>query len=350
MKISIIIPVYNSEKYLRQCLDSVLAQTYTDFEALLIDDGSTDGSGAICDEYAARDARFKVFHKENGGVSSARNLGIDNAQGEWICFVDSDDCLLKNYVQDLVLGAKKEPVGLVIQGFIKVKGKHQKSFDLGEDIIECEDYGKLFITKRLQNFGFPFAKLFKKSIVKDHQISFPQTYSIAEDLAFLLHYLKFCRKVKFQKQHNYLYLQNANSLSNHLREPSVYFNRYTDIKNILKFNYQPIYQDIFLGATKKYEGFYINVASSLFQMILSLYFFPLSKEQREWYFSKLEKDDLELLSTYKERFRNPVFQMALNLLQNNKINFADIVFNTFFQIRNNTLKMLGKSVEYPFKK
>lgn len=118
----------------------------------------------------------------------------------------------------------------------------------------------------------------------------------------------------------------------------------------MKFNYQPIYQDIFLGATKKYEGFYINVASSLFQMILSLYFFPLSKEQREWYFSKLEKDDLELLSTYKERFRNPVFQMALNLLQNNKINFADIVFNTFFQIRNNTLKMLGKSVEYPFKK
>lgn len=90
-KISVIVPVYNTEKYLHRCIDSILAQTFTDFELLLIDDGSKDNSGTICDEYAAKDSRVRVFHKENGGVSSARNLGLDNAKGEWISFVDSDD-------------------------------------------------------------------------------------------------------------------------------------------------------------------------------------------------------------------------------------------------------------------
>lgn len=85
--ISIIVPVYNTKQYLGNCINSILSQTYTDFELLLVDDGSPDGSGDICDEYAAKDERVKVFHKENGGVSSARNLGLDNAQGEWICFV-----------------------------------------------------------------------------------------------------------------------------------------------------------------------------------------------------------------------------------------------------------------------
>ena len=94
-KISVIIPVYNAEKYLYRCIDSVLVQTFTNWELLLIDDGSKDSSGVICDEYAAKDARVRVFHKENGGVSSARNLGLDNARGEWVAFVDSDDYIEK---------------------------------------------------------------------------------------------------------------------------------------------------------------------------------------------------------------------------------------------------------------
>ncbi|MBR4996070.1 MAG: glycosyltransferase [Alistipes sp.] len=87
-RISVIVPVYNTEKYLPRCVDSILAQTYTDFELLLIDDGSNDSSSAICDEYAQKDPRIKVFHKENGGVSFARNLGLDNAAGEYIILID----------------------------------------------------------------------------------------------------------------------------------------------------------------------------------------------------------------------------------------------------------------------
>ena len=100
-KISIIIPIYKVEKYIRECLDSILNQTFTDWEALLIDDGSPDNSGVICDEYAAKDNRFKVFHKENGGVSSARNLGLEKATGEWVTFIDADDWIEKEAVYQL---------------------------------------------------------------------------------------------------------------------------------------------------------------------------------------------------------------------------------------------------------
>ena len=90
-KVSIIVPVYNTEKYLSQCVESILSQTFIDFELLLIDDGSKDDSGKICDEYAAKDNRIRVFHIANSGVSTARNMGLDNAKGKYIAFLDADD-------------------------------------------------------------------------------------------------------------------------------------------------------------------------------------------------------------------------------------------------------------------
>ena len=105
--ISVIVPVYNVEPYLRKCLDSILAQTYRNLEILVIDDGSTDGSGRICDEYAGRDERIKVFHTENHGLSCARNLGLDNANGEWIGFVDSDDWIEPDMYEVLLPWAGK---------------------------------------------------------------------------------------------------------------------------------------------------------------------------------------------------------------------------------------------------
>jgi glycosyltransferase involved in cell wall biosynthesis len=104
-KISVVVPVYNNEKYLRQCVDSILVQTINDFELLLIDDGSIDSSGAICDEYSAQDSRVRVFHKKNGGVSSARNLGLDNVRGDWVIFCDSDDYWCEITTLELLYGA-----------------------------------------------------------------------------------------------------------------------------------------------------------------------------------------------------------------------------------------------------
>jgi len=100
-KLSVIVPVYNAEKYLEECVESILQQSFASIEILLINDGSRDSSGIMCDSFAKKDSRIRVFHKDNGGVSSARNLGLDNARGEWICFVDSDDWLEQGYFEVL---------------------------------------------------------------------------------------------------------------------------------------------------------------------------------------------------------------------------------------------------------
>ena len=103
MNLSIIVPIYNVEEYIAECIDSILAQTYKDWELILVDDGSTDNSGKICDEYALKDNRIKVIHKENGGLSSARNAGIDNISGNLITFIDSDDVIIgKDTLQKLI--------------------------------------------------------------------------------------------------------------------------------------------------------------------------------------------------------------------------------------------------------
>jgi len=111
-QISIIVPVYKVEDYLQRCIDSILEQTFTNWELILIDDGSPDKSGKICDEYAQRDNRVRVFHKENGGVSAARNEGLIQAKGEWITFIDSDDYVDKTFLEDFGLSRYKADIYL----------------------------------------------------------------------------------------------------------------------------------------------------------------------------------------------------------------------------------------------
>jgi glycosyltransferase involved in cell wall biosynthesis len=113
-KISIIVPVYNAEKYISDCITSILNQTYSYFELLLIDDGSTDMSGKICDDFNYKDNRIKVIHKENGGVSSARNIGIEASSGDYIIFIDSDDSINKNMVDELVSALDKYEVETIV--------------------------------------------------------------------------------------------------------------------------------------------------------------------------------------------------------------------------------------------
>ena len=116
-KISVIIPVYNAEKYLERCVDSILAQTFTDFELLLIDDGSKDKSGEICDEYAKKDNRVKVFHKENGGVSSARQFGVEKAIGKYSIHVDCDDLVSEQMLEEMYRTAEKDGYDIVIANY-----------------------------------------------------------------------------------------------------------------------------------------------------------------------------------------------------------------------------------------
>ena len=185
-QITIIVPVYNSEQYLHRCIDSILAQTFTDFELLLIDDGSKDNSGAICDEYAQKDNRVRVFHKENGGVSSARNFGLDNAQGEWITFVDSDDWMERSMLYnligiddaDLIVGAMKFEHDNTIGVFPKIGKLNGSTFNslLAENIDHHSISG-------------PCSKLFKRNIVNENRLRFNELLTFGEDAVFVKQYL-----------------------------------------------------------------------------------------------------------------------------------------------------------------
>lgn len=191
--LSIIVPVYNAEKYLRQCLDSILNQSFKDFELLLIDDGSKDRSGKICDEYANRDKRVRVFHKTNGGVSSARNVGLDNAKGEWIYFVDADDEVLPNGLLSMITATNG--YDSVLGGFEKCdkNGKILYRTTIGYDkIMSREDSIKALYGKSLTLYGmwrWLWVRLFRNDIIKKYNIRFETGISYNEDGLFITEYI-----------------------------------------------------------------------------------------------------------------------------------------------------------------
>lgn len=197
--ISVIVPVYNSEQYLHRCIDSILAQTYTDFELLLIDDGSTDSSGAICDEYAAKDSRVRVFHKANGGVSSARNMGLDNAQGEWITFVDSDDWVEKEYIELFMNNIDD----LVYQSFQSVFNEHIEVWDTSIKALDInESLTKLYEKKVL---GYCWGKLYRTMYLKTNNIRFNEDIKFREDELFVLEYLSHIKHITCVDSNKYIY-------------------------------------------------------------------------------------------------------------------------------------------------
>lgn len=188
-KISVIVPVYKAENTLHRCVDSILAQTFTDFELLLIDDGSPDRSGAICDEYEEKNPRIKVFHKPNGGVSSARNLGLDNAEGEWISFVDSDDWIDHDYLYELFKGTTCD---LSICNYKIEDSSINWEFELHNGIQNTEDITELFSSGGFQGASFfgPYCKLLNTHTIKENNIRFPENIDSGEDALFVLAY--FC--------------------------------------------------------------------------------------------------------------------------------------------------------------
>jgi len=214
-KVSVIVPVYNVEPYLRRCLDSILAQTFSDFEAVLVDDGSTDHSGAICDEYAVRDARFKTIHIPNGGVSSARNMGLKQAKGMWVAFVDADDCVSPDYLQHLYNGlAGADDDSILVWGSMLVNGVpkrhfHRKVMKDGEAALHIMRNGVLALSG-------PVSKLFSMRIIRENGILFPVNIKMGEDGIFLQHYLNAIETVSFISDVDYYVHDTPGSLSKHI--------------------------------------------------------------------------------------------------------------------------------------
>ena len=218
MKISIIIPVYNKIRYIATILQQVKAQSFTDFECLIIDDGSSDGSGAVCDAFAAKDQRFKVFHIPNGGVSHARNVGLDAAQGEYITFIDADDGVKHDYLKNLICCAEESGADLVISGFDKVSADGSVIFTVTPRHTGVCSISMLlphFSSEQRQTgiFGYCFAKIFTRK--KLGNIRFDESLKLAEDFDFYLNLYEIVDTIYFDDHTGYLYLQDAeNSTGN----------------------------------------------------------------------------------------------------------------------------------------
>ena len=194
-KISIIVPVYNVDSYLPQCLDSILAQTFTDWEAILVDDGSTDRSGVICDEYAKQDSRIRVIHRENAGVSSARNAGMAIALGEYLYFTDADDELLPDCLT-ILHSNMGDDVDLVTASYQRyhdgefIPDVHSRAGGL----FSVKDYLETISTLPNAHFceRYCVTKLFRKSIIEDNNLRFDSRFAYREDVLFLYSYVVCC--------------------------------------------------------------------------------------------------------------------------------------------------------------
>lgn len=218
-QVSIIVPIYNAEKYLRQCLDSILQQTFTDFELILVDDGSTDSSADICMEYMQKDERIQYIHQDNNGVSSARNKGIDISKGKLIYFADADDMLFPDGITCLmfILQEHYSNTDISMGTYIEKREdgniifKETKSFYL--TLNRIESINLMFDTSKYNYQGFLWNKMFKKSIIINNNVRFDERLHFNEDRIFCLQYIcamKGC--MRFISQPIYQYIHNSQSV------------------------------------------------------------------------------------------------------------------------------------------
>lgn len=220
MIVSVIVPVYNSSELLGDCVNSILMQSFKDFELILVDDGSKDNSWELCNKWEKCDSRVKIFHQNNLGASAARNAGIRLSEGEWVVFIDSDDTVTPTYLEDLLrMVTNNQDIDLCISGLRVVRnGKitEKKSFE--EMSCLMSDYRTLFEQVSIQDYGFSVGKMYRKSIIDDNNIQFNSKVSIAEDCMFMMDYIMACptnkvSKIAFINQCNYNYVIRKGSLS-----------------------------------------------------------------------------------------------------------------------------------------
>lgn len=229
LEISVIIPVFNTETYLPRCIDSILSQTFTNFEILLINDGSTDSSGMICDSYQRKDERISVFHIKNSGVSSARNVGLAHAKGRWVSFIDADDYISPDFFSDILKFCDAD----VLQKSYCIQSETvdiENLIERGEEMVVSEDIEKFFVRSRTNAL---WNKLIKRSLIGDTK--FLPNIQVGEDFLFFLSILPFITKYCFSTIGIYYYQMHSNSLmdrnSCHVERLNIVFR---NIENILR--------------------------------------------------------------------------------------------------------------------
>ena len=255
--ISIIVPVYNVENYLKECIDSILGQTYTNYELILVDDGSTDSSGIICDKYAEKNLNVSVVHKVNGGLSSARNAGIEKANGDYYVFIDSDDVVHRDYLNEMMKIALQYQADIVACDF--VCGEHcywekqSENLDIrkGKEVIKRMNEQDVIVT-------VSWNKLYKSYFFDNLNLRY-RNGKIHEDMFLIPELLDNCRTMVITSKKLYFYRQRANSIMN-----SQFSIKQLDILEALEYRI-----DFF--KSKKYMDLYYHECESYARKLISLY-------------------------------------------------------------------------------
>lgn len=290
--VSVIIPVYNIKSYLPFCIDSIIAQNYENWELILIDDGSNDGSRGICDEYSLKDSRIKVSHTDNRGVGAARNFGIDKAKGDWIVFVDGDDYVSTDFLESMVKNAEIHNSDLTITKYsIYLKGEKGiiEHFPI-PGFFKCHDIGKGFLIQTHPLLYSSCYRLFKTSIIKDNNLQFPNELSLGEDYVFSIQYISHINSVSFINQGEYKYIKRDGSLSHKKRLFSESFKVHQTIQDVYYSNIKNKYSkemELFIGR---------EVVDSLEVALLCLEDFKTKEKQ----INLLKNLDLRCYRKYKK--------------------------------------------------
>ena len=298
--ISVIIPVYKVEKYLDKCIQSVINQTYSNLEIILVDDGSPDNCPQLCDDWANKDERIKVIHKKNGGLSDARNAGLDIATGEYIAFVDSDDYLCKNYLFDMVnMCTKFDGCDLLLGGFNVVsdyKSNIEKKVLFTEDhnysCVSRLDFVRMYEKWVIQ---MPWNKLYKLKIIQTSKIRFDENLSLGEDILF-----------------NIDYLTNSNGNIAILNKPIYNYTRtgiesldnkyYPDLKSI----YDSIYKRIFEFCDE------FNLSNTDIQHVYASYFYSIENVLKNTFSEKNKAAKKDKIRYNNSIMKSKEFVQSLN--------------------------------------
>lgn len=236
--ISVILPIYNVEKYLSRCIESILKQTFSDFELLLINDGSPDQCGKICDEWSLKDSRIRVLHQQNTGLSGARNKGIDNARGEYIVFVDPDDFVASDYLfhlQQLMLNAACTGKGFGVQGYNinEENGDLITKISFSPYCYKHPDFEKLFAGSDILRMFPAWAKIYERCFLNHYNIRFDISIRYSEDSVFNLHCMEKCDYMIVGNDVDYIYISYPGTMSKIITPFDSEYHTFTLCKHVI---------------------------------------------------------------------------------------------------------------------
>ncbi len=329
--ISFIVPIYNAKSYLHECVTSLIGQTHNEIEVLLVDDGSNDGSGDICDQFNKIDSRVRVFHINNSGVSVARNLGIEKSFGRWISFVDADDFLDPNFAKDMLLAAENSNSDIIVSNYIlytENKSIEQyffprcKQFE-GDDIYKYLIIDSVLGSKTKTNIGVPWGKLYRRDFVTGGGISFKPGLKRMQDALFNVYAFNSADSVYFLDKCLYHYRQWKNSAVHR------YTPEFEDICKTLIYEFKSFFMAI------DYEDNYISVLDiKKVQLYYELLRVDICHEQNDSdLFYKIER-----IKTFSDSLPNIIPTIRKNF-------FYHLFRKVHIRNKNNLFSLLQKIIE-----